>query len=140
MRSVVLFCAGALLGVLLGVTLAYLTRAERRHGQAVMVVLDSHLAALRAGTERGSCPPPDATRRLHRLAQGHAEFELAFPDAMRDDEGFRRLAAQFGAAIESMRQPPPSDCAAWRTSLTGLTGYCRECHRHYRGVGATAGP
>lgn len=140
MRWVVLFCLGGLVGVFLGLTLAHWGRAERRHAQAVMVLLDTHLAALRAATSRGPCPPPEAESRLLRLAAARAEFELAFPASMREDARFRALVGEFDQALATVARLPQLDCAAWNTSLAGLTQRCRDCHRHYAGQAVTNGP
>ena len=127
----------AMLGLVLGVVATVMvTRAlharKDHYPEAVMYVMQAHVAQLRENVTGNRCAATDVLPHLEALRALSNDLEPAFP-GLADDQRFKDHASKYRAAVDAGRASPPLNCAGAGTTLKTLGESCKACHQDFRG-------
>ncbi|MFZ5657982.1 MAG: cytochrome c [Pseudomonadota bacterium] len=125
-----------MLGLVAGaVATVMLTRAldarKDHYPEAVMHVMQAHVAALRDNVTANRCAATDTIPHLTTLRYVANDFEPAFGD-LRDDAAFARHAGGMRAAVDAALASPPLNCAGVQAAVAKIGDACKACHDDYR--------
>lgn len=125
-----------LLGLVIGVVATVMvTRAlhERKdhYPEAVMYVMQAHLAALKRNVSENRCAATDTLPHLNTLRHMANDLEPAFP-GLREDAAFAKHASDMRATVDATLASPPLNCAGVQTAMGRLGESCKACHNDYR--------
>lgn len=126
----------AMLGLVIGVVATVMiVRAlhERKdhYPEAVMYVMQAHMAALKANVAENRCAATDTLPHLSTLRHLGNDLEPAFA-GLRDEAEFRTHAGGMRAAVDAVLASPPLNCAGVQAAMGRIGESCKACHADYR--------
>lgn len=126
----------ALLGLVTGVIATVMvSRAlhERKdhYPEAVMYVMQAHMAALKRNVGENRCAATDTLPHLTTLRHIANDLEPAFGDLGREP-GFARHASGMRASLDGLLASPPLNCAGVQAAMAKVGESCKACHDEYR--------
>lgn len=124
---------GLIAGALLGAMGYRTVRQWYRHQEAVMTLLQTNLAGLKAEEEAGRCVGQPLALRLFRLEAVSSEIVDAFLAPGAEDERFAELARKLEVTVAKLRMNPPTDCEGLKRARAEIGQACKACHDLYRG-------
>jgi hypothetical protein len=125
----------ALLGLVVGaVGTVMITRAlhERKdhYPEAVMYVMQAHMAALKRNVAENRCAATDTLPHLTTLRHLGNDLEPAFA-GLRDEDAFRKHAGGLRASVDATLASPPLNCAGVQAAMAKIGESCKACHNDY---------
>lgn len=125
----------ALLGLVVGVVATVMvTRAlhERKdhYPEAVMYVMQAHMAALKRNVSENRCAATDTIPHLTTLRHLANDLEPAFA-GLRDEAAFRQHAGGLRASVDASLASPPLNCAGVQAAMGKIGESCKACHDDY---------
>lgn len=126
----------ALLGLVVGVVgTVMVTRAlhERKdhYPEAVMYVMQAHMAALKRNVAENRCAATDTLPHLQTLRQMANDLEPAFPD-LRTEAAFTQHASGLRGAVDATLASPPLNCPGVQAAMAKIGEGCKACHADYQ--------
>lgn len=133
MRALLLIILGLVVGGVAATMLGNVLRMRDAYPRAVMVIMQHHMARLRAAVDHGTCPADLARSHLGRIAAVDAEIVPAFagPDGG-IQKRFRHYAEQLQGAVQATLHQVPDGCGALAVAVKHIADRCSDCHRQYR--------
>lgn len=132
MKYVVVLLVGFVAGAMLALFAANLLARQDATGRALMVLMQDHLGALRAGIRGGQCAPDTTRARLERLAMLTAEIDYAFAPGLADDPAFGVRRDELARVLGSLSSEVPADCARLSDAIKTIADTCDACHNAHR--------
>lgn len=123
---------GLVVGIVATVMVSRALEARKNHyPEAVMQVMQAHVAALRDNVTANRCAATDTIPHLTTLRHLSNDLEPAF-DGLRGDAAFVQHASGMRAAVDSTLSSPPLNCAGVQTAVARIGDACKACHDDYR--------
>lgn len=126
----------ALLGLVTGIVgTVMVTRAlhERKdhYPEAVMYVMQAHMAALKRNVGVNRCAATDTIPHLTTLRHVANDLEPAFA-GLADEPEFARHASTMRATIDGALASPPLNCPGVQAAMAKIGEGCKACHTDYQ--------
>lgn len=126
----------ALLGLVTGIVATVMvTRAlhERKdhYPEAVMYVMQAHMAALKRNVGENRCAATDTLPHLTTLRHVANDLEPAFGD-LRNEPEFARHASAMRANIDATLASPPLNCQGVQAAMAKIGESCKACHTDFQ--------
>lgn len=126
----------ALLGLVTGIVATVMvTRAlhERKdhYPEAVMYVMQAHMAALKRNVGENRCAPTDTLPHLTTLRHVANDLEPAFA-GLSDEPEFARHASTMRANVDTVLASPPLNCQGVQVAMAKIGDGCKACHTDYQ--------
>ncbi len=135
-RYLFLFLIGLVIGAIAVVMILRAIEAKKtwqdNFPDAVMTVMQAHMAQLKTSTEANRCSATDTLPHLQALRMIANDIEPAFGDNMREDARFSKHASTLRATLDEALAAPPLNCAGVATTAGKIGEACKACHQDFR--------
>jgi hypothetical protein len=122
---------GLVVGVVATVMITRAMHARKDHyPEAVMYVMQAHMAALKRNVADNRCAATDTIPHLTTLRHLANDLEPAFA-GLREEEAFRRHAGGLRAAVDATLAAPPLNCTGVQAAMAKIGESCKACHADY---------
>lgn len=133
MRPLLLIILGLVIGVIATTQIGRILRMRDAYPRAVMVIMQHHMARMRAALDAGRCPADLARRQLGRIAAIDTEIVPAFSG----NDGaiqapFRGYAKRLQDTVQATLGQVTAGCSALATAVRQVDDRCSDCHQRYR--------
>jgi hypothetical protein len=134
-RYLFLLLLGLVIGAVAVVMILRTLEAKKtwqdRYPDAVMNMMQAHVAQLKASTEANRCSATDVLPHLQALRVISNDIEPAFGD-LREDARFSKHASTLRATLDDALAAPPLNCAGVATTAGKIGEACKACHQEFR--------
>lgn len=131
-RYLFMLVLGLVVGAIATVMLLRALEArEDPYPDAVMHVMQAHVAALKRNVAESRCAATDTLPHLQTLRLLANDIEPAFGD-LREDQGFARYASDLRATVDASLASPPLSCAGVQSTIAKIGETCSACHNEFK--------
>jgi hypothetical protein len=123
---------GLVIGVVATVMVSRALHARKDHyPEAVMYVMQEHLATLKRNVAENRCAATDTLPHFTTLRHVANDLEPAFT-GLSDEPEFARHASDMRASLDGLLASPPLNCQGVQAAIGRIGESCKACHDDYR--------